>query len=719
MKFDASLECCGLDEAAAAVLGIDPSGVTADILPQLSPSPATTRETLEAVVETKRPATIEWAAQTTEQSGLGWAVPDGDGVAVLLVVDETATAAASGTGIRPRSEESGPTDTGPESKSRTPSNEAEARTTETLLDHTESLAGTGGWEYDIESDALVWTAGTRRIHGVDSEFEPTVEKALSFYHPDHREEIQTAVRRAIEDGAAYDTEAQILTNGGTRRLVRTIGHPIKQDGEVVVVRGAIQDITDSRDQQRQIALLQRAIDAAPVGVTLADVRQENEPLVYVNEAFEKLTGYSISEAVGRNCRFLQGPETTSATVSTLRDAIEAEESATVTIRNYRADGTPFWNRLTIAPVTNADGRVTHYVGFQTDVSEQKATESRLQGFERAVDQSGHAIYITDLDGTITYVNRSFEELTGYEYDDAVGRTPNILSSGQMGEEYFDRLWRTITSGETFEERIIDKDSDGHHYRAHQTISPLIDDGDVVGFVAVQIDITDQIERAQQVAVLDRVLRHNLRNDMNVILGHAGRIERATDGDVAESASTITATSERLLDLVRKERAVVKQFSAPDDIRSHDVRSVLRSALTDLRETHPSAEVSVDCPAGLTVDATPQIEDALAECIENAIEHTDDAVPTVTIVAASDAGGTETGADTVRISIADRGPGVPESIKELVTTHQIPDSLTHTDGIGLWLANWIVTRSGGSIEFEDRDGGGTVVHVRLPLAGVSE
>ena len=716
---DTALRCRDIDANASAILGLDPDQIDGeDVLARLSRSPATTREALRTVVETGRPTSIDWEVSVTGPKGWAWAVPEAEGVSILLVVDDRepidvrtssqteGDGAASATGSSP---------------------EAAGR----LLAHTEALARTGGWEYDVESETLTWTSGTKRIHGVDPDFEPTVDRALSFYHPNDREIVRELVLQAIDDGEPYDTEARILTPDGKRRWVRTIGEPVERDGEITTVRGAIQDITESREQERQIALLRRAIDTAPVGVTLADMRRDDEPLVYVNDAFEELTGYCEAESIGRNCRFLQGDETDSGTVAELRAAIEAEESTTVTIRNYRDDGTQFWNRLTIAPVANSEGTVTHYVGFQMDVTEQRNVESKLREFERAVEHSGHAIYITDIDGTITYVNQSFEDLTGYGYDEAVGETPRILNSGRMDDEYFEQLWSTVTSGETFEERIIDKDSDGHLYRAHQTIAPLTDDsGTVTGFVAVQTDITDRIERSQQIAVLDRVLRHNLRNDMNIVLGHAEKLSERLDGDLADSADTIASTGRDLLALADKERMVVDHLSMNDERHTHEVRSMVKSLIDDLAEQYPSAEFTADCPAGLAVSGTPQLPEAVTEFVENAVEHADDPRPAVEITAApvddveaSDAAESPSanrdGADTVRVSIADRGPGIPQSVRELVSSDYVPDSLTHTDGIGLWLASWIVTQSGGSIDFEDREAGGTIVHVSLPLATASE
>jgi PAS domain S-box-containing protein len=128
-------------------------------------------------------------------------------------------------------------------------------------------------------------------------------------------------------------------------------------------------------------LKDKAMDHAPVGITIADMRLPDEPLVYVNDAFERLTGYSVEETVGRNCRFLQGEESDSEAIATMREAIESDDSTAVELRNYTKDGEEFWNRVEIAPIQSSGDEVTHYVGYQTDVSARK--EAEIAAHERA------------------------------------------------------------------------------------------------------------------------------------------------------------------------------------------------------------------------------------------------------------------------------------------------------------------------------------------------
>ena len=132
-----------------------------------------------------------------------------------------------------------------------------------------------------------------------------------------------------------------------------------------------QDITGHEPDAEEIL---RAIDAAPIGISLSDPSLPDNPLVYVNETWEEFTGYETEEVLGRNPRLLQGPQTDGDSVGRIAAAIDDEEPTTTELRNYRKDGTPFWNELTIAPIHDGDGDIAHYVGFQVNVTDRREAE---------------------------------------------------------------------------------------------------------------------------------------------------------------------------------------------------------------------------------------------------------------------------------------------------------------------------------------------------------
>ncbi len=146
-------------------------------------------------------------------------------------------------------------------------------------------------------------------------------------------------------------------------------HP-DETGITLVVR----EPESFEDVAAELELKERAINEAPVGITIADAGSGDEPLIYINEAFEELTGYAGDEVLGRNCRFLQGEDSDPDAVAQMRAAIDDEEPVSVELRNYRKDGEEFWNRVDIAPIRDDSGEVSHFGGFQTDITERKRAE---------------------------------------------------------------------------------------------------------------------------------------------------------------------------------------------------------------------------------------------------------------------------------------------------------------------------------------------------------
>lgn len=132
------------------------------------------------------------------------------------------------------------------------------------------------------------------------------------------------------------------------------------------------------DEKYWLLLKERALESTAEGVVISDCTQDGMPIIYVNKAFTAVTGYEYDEVIGRNCRFLQGPDTDPAAMLSIRKALSDESSCIVEILNYRKDGTPFWNRLSITPVQNDQGQTTHYIGVQSDVTRRRLAEESLR-----------------------------------------------------------------------------------------------------------------------------------------------------------------------------------------------------------------------------------------------------------------------------------------------------------------------------------------------------
>ncbi|WP_352283281.1 EAL domain-containing protein [Pseudoalteromonas sp. Q18-MNA-CIBAN-0097] len=193
-------------------------------------------------------------------------------------------------------------------------------------------------------------------------------------------EQRSLVTKYFMDALAGNSErfeTSIISGDGSQHELHVTIIPTWIDGNVEGVIGIAKDITQRLKTEEQLQLFKRAVDASSNGVLITDITQDDMPISYVNYGFEKLTGYSRAEIEGKNCRFLQGKERDEIVTSQIRNAIAAKQEVSVVLKNYRKDGSGFWNSLFLSPVPNDDGVITHYIGIQTDISGQKNYEEEL------------------------------------------------------------------------------------------------------------------------------------------------------------------------------------------------------------------------------------------------------------------------------------------------------------------------------------------------------
>ena len=343
------------------------------------------------------------------------------------------------------------------------------------------------------------------------------------------------------------------------------------------------------------------------------------------------------------------------------------------------------------------------------VSTLEAREQELRRFERGVDSTGNGIVMTDRLGEIEYVNPAVEEITGYTDSEVLGETARILQPAGAADVFTEEFWQTMINRKEWAGEVVLEHSDETRSVVDTSITAIDDEsGDVEGFVLVLNDITERIQQEKQLQnreqeldllrqILTRYLRHNLRNDLNVILGYGEML--ATDDTLSESqtqmAGKIVETAQRLQetgDTARQFSTLLQQDTA---LSLYDLSEVVNECVQTISEQYPDVRFEIDVPSSCEIRARLGVQDAVQELIENAAKHNDADSPHVQVQLRCSFG--------ARLHIEDNGPGISDlELGTLEVGEETP--LLHSQGVGLWLSKWIIESNHGQLSFDQVDPG---------------
>jgi PAS domain S-box-containing protein len=350
-----------------------------------------------------------------------------------------------------------------------------------------------------------------------------------------------------------------------------------------------------------------------------------------------------------------------------------------------------------------------YLLLLRGVAEDRHTEG---AFRALVENSRDLVSVVAPDGTRTYCAPSFERVLDYEPADLVGRDAFELVHHEDradARETFDALLAGEEGAQDRTEYRV-RHADGSWRTFEAVRANLVADPSVGGVVVNARDVTSRRRYEQRLRVLNRVLRHDLRNETNVIQGHADLLldERLT-AEAKEHARVIRRKAGTLVELGEQTRKIDYTLHGTDGVeKPFEITAPIRERLDAIQREFPGALVSRGLPDEQWVLADDLVESALLNVVDNAIEHNDRVVPEVGVEVGHV---THDGVDYVEVAVADNGPGIPASERR-VFEEGTETPLSHGSGLGLWLTQWIVTRSNGRLSFEENDPRGTVVRVWL-------
>ncbi|MDG4647846.1 EAL domain-containing protein [Roseibacterium sp. SDUM158017] len=378
-----------------------------------------------------------------------------------------------------------------------------------LLSRTGAVAGIGGWEVDLVANEVIWTSETRRIHGVDEDYRPTIEDGISFYAPEAREPIARAVEDAIRDGTPWDLELPFIRKDGERIWVRAVGEAEFEGGTARRLFGAFQDITDRvrRNDELRAAKqwMQMAARSGRVGLWSFDA--EGGRVTWDDQMAEN---FGVS-AAGRPTTLAEWQELMPASAAravpeAIQRVLQNGERLEIEIDFTGADGGLRALKLTGEAHRDSAGELVRVQGACLDLTAERRLMLELQEqtskMQVTLSSIGDGVITADTAGRVTWINEEAARLTGWSLRQAIGRpSPEVFAvfHDETGEPAADPIAACMNEGRmvSLAPESVLRRPDGSSIAVEDSAAPILDDGrNTIGAVLVFRDVTRQREHAR-------------------------------------------------------------------------------------------------------------------------------------------------------------------------------------------------------------------------------
>ncbi|MGM0680637.1 MAG: PAS domain S-box protein, partial [Thermodesulfobacteriota bacterium] len=422
----------------------------------------------------------------------------------------------------------------------------------------------------------------------------------------------------------------------------------------------------------------------------------------------------------------------------LREVIETGQPTVGEHVHYNEEGERYYVETHAYPVFDREGSISRVIIYALDITERKEAETECQRLVTTIKQVADSIVITDHEGTILYVNPSFERITGYSRLEAIGENFIMLKNGVQDEPFYEKMWETLHRGETWRGHLTNRKKNGELYEEEATITPVLDEnGEIKNFVAVKRDITEKLELERQLRQTQKMeaigtlaggIAHDFNNILAAILGFSelAKDELAADDKARKDLDKVLEAGNRAKELVKQ--ILTFSRSTEKDLKPLKVQYILKEALKMLRSTIPSSiEIKENIDTGCeSVLADPtQIYQVIMNLCTNAYQamHGRGGILGVTLSQSeldennlSSKWDLEPGVYII-LEVSDTGPGIPEHLMERIfepyfTTKKKEEGT----GMGLSVVHGIVKGHGGHVSVYSELGQGATFRVYLPRYG---
>jgi PAS domain S-box-containing protein len=497
------------------------------------------------------------------------------------------------------------------------------------------------------------------------------------------------------------------------------------------------DITRRKIAEEQLIVHQRALESIRNGVVITDARKDDNPIIYTNEAFNKITGYSDEEVLGKNCRFLQGEDKNQTSAKIIRNAVRLGKGCQVVIRNYRKDGKLFWNELKIAPVKDASDTITHYVGVQNDITERIIAEEALNDernlLRSLIDNLPDPIFVKNKEFEFILCNQAFASLLGVESPkDVIGKSDFYFYSEKDAKNFRADDKKVLNTGKPLLNQEIElPDESGNNRVFLSSKTPLRNrKGEIAGVIGISNDVTErnrleaQLIQAQKMESLGKIaggIAHDFNNVMAVISGGTQMLEfqelnkrgKKYIDMIKSGIARGQSVTERLLTFTRSRTPLVQPVSLQDFLE--EMREVAEYTLPKNIETMVEDYEG----EGKVLAETGQLRQVLMNlCINAADAMPDGGKLTMSIHEPEHEEllkySEDTGIPYLCFSVSDNGAGMPSEIQEQIfepffTTKEREKGT----GLGLAVVYKIIKNHNGWISVRSEQGKGSTFTVALP------
>jgi len=355
------------------------------------------------------------------------------------------------------------------------------------------------------------------------------------------------------------------------------------------------------------------------------------------------------------------------------------------------------------------GQLLEQQAYEREIeNREQEINTKEEVYRAVVDASFDLVFRTGPDGTFTYLSPTLTDLLGYAPDDYLGEPFTAILPDDETIATAEEMRESVLQGETVEREFFPLEHEsGEQVLVDIRVTPLYSGdvppsdrtpADIVGFQGITHDARGRHRRQRIIRVLNRVLRHNLRNDVGVINGYAEVLQTRLADEEATYARTIRETGEHLMRLSETARKLEANLDAPPDVDSIDIVPVVNRVATQIAERYPDASITVTTPESATAKSAPRLETAVWELLDNAANHAGEE-PSISV-------GVQVRDDETAVLIEDDGPGLPEQERDvMVSGDETP--LVHGSGLGLWLVYWIVESLDGDLTVLDTEDGTSI------------